>query len=204
MISLHRFALALALATLVPGAPALAASAKVPAKPAATQPAAPTGVHQFRAKRLDGTVASLASYRGRVMLIVNTASKCGLTPQYAGLEKLHDTYAAKGLAVLGFPANDFFFQEPGSNAEIAEFCTENYGVSFDMFEKVAVKGPQQAPLYAYLTDKATNPRFAGPIGWNFEKFLINRQGEVVARFAPRTPPTDPEVIQAIEAALAKP
>lgn len=204
MISLHRFAVAVAvaLASLVPAAPALAV--KPPAKPAATQPTAPTGVHQFRVKRLDGTAASLASYRGRVMLIVNTASKCGLTPQYAGLEKLHDAYAAKGLAVLGFPANDFFFQEPGSNAEIAEFCTENYGVSFDMFEKVAVKGRDQAPLYAYLTGDKAHARLNGPISWNFEKFLVNRHGAVVARFAPRTQPTDPEVIRAIEAELARP
>lgn len=206
MIPIHRvtLALALALSTLVPATSALASA---PAKRAASTPSqvsAPTGVHQFRPTRLDGSPAPLAAYRGRVMLIVNTASKCGLAPQFAGLEKLHDTYAKRGLAVLGFPANDFFFQEPGSSTEIAEFCRENYGVSFDMFEKVVVKGRGQAPLYAYLTSAETNPRFAGAISWNFEKFLVNRHGAVVARFSPRTEPTDATVVKAIEAELAKP
>lgn len=179
-------------------APLPAALAAAPQAPAPAQ-----GLYQFSVTRLDGRPVTLSSYRGKVMLIVNTASKCGLTPQYAGLEKLHDAYRAKGLAVLGFPANDFLWQEPGSNAEIGEFCQENYGVSFDMFEKVAVKGPQQAPLYRFLTSPETNPRFAGEIRWNFDKFLIDRQGRVVARFAPKVTPEDPAVVKAIEAELAK-
>ncbi|MFP5503140.1 MAG: glutathione peroxidase, partial [Candidatus Sericytochromatia bacterium] len=136
----------------------------------------------------------------RVLLIVNTASKCGLTPQYEGLEKLHATYAKQGLSVLGFPSNDFFGQEPGSNAEIQQFCQTSFGVTFDMFEKLVVKGRNQAPLYRYLT--ATAPH-AGEVRWNFEKFLIGRDGRVVARFEPRTQPTDKAVVKAIEAALAR-
>lgn len=158
------------------------------------------GVHAFDVKRIDGTPVQLSAYKGRVLLIVNTASKCGLTPQYEGLEKLHATYAKRGLSVLGFPSNDFFGQEPGSNAEIQQFCQTSFGVKFDMFEKIIVKGRGQAPLYRYLT--GTEPH-AGQIRWNFEKFLVGRDGRVVARFAPRTQPTDKAVIEAIEAALAR-
>lgn len=169
---------------------------------AGTQGASSAPIYRFEMKRLDGKPQSLGAYAGKVMLVVNTASKCGLTPQYQGLQQLHERYGAKGLAVLGFPANDFLWQEPGGSAQIAEFCSLNYGVSFPMFEKIAVKGKAQAPLYKYLTSKDTNPRFAGAIGWNFEKFLVGRNGEVVARFSPKTPPTAPEVIAAIEAAIA--
>jgi glutathione peroxidase len=157
----------------------------------------------FKMNRLDGKPANLADYQGQVVLIVNTASECGLTPQYEGLQGLHEKYAQKGLAILGFPANEFGSQEPGSNAEIATFCKKNYGVEFDMFAKVVVKGEGQCPLYTFLTSKESNPKFAGPISWNFEKFLINRQGEVVARFKPQVEPDSEEVTKAIEAELAK-
>jgi glutathione peroxidase len=136
-------------------------------------------------------------------LMVNVASKCGLTPQYEELEALHEKYHDKGLAVLGFPANEFGKQEPGSNEEIGEFCKKNYGVEFDMFSKVVVKGDDKCDLYKFLTSKETNGKFAGDISWNFEKFLVNKKGEVVARFKPQTKPDAPEVIKAIEAELAK-
>lgn len=157
----------------------------------------------FTMKRLNGKEVDLSQYQGKVVLIVNTASECGLTPQYEELQALHKQYADQGLAVLGFPANEFGKQEPGTNEEIAQFCQANYGVGFDMFAKVVVKGEGQCPLYQHLTSKETNPKFAGPITWNFEKFLLGRNGEVVARFAPRVKPDAPEVIQAIEAELAK-
>lgn len=157
----------------------------------------------FELPALDGTPTDLADYQGQVVLIVNTASQCGLTPQYEQLQSLHDAYADQGLAVLGFPANNFGSQEPGSDEEIAAFCEQNFGVGFDMFAKLSVKGDDQHPLYAYLTGEDTNPGFAGDITWNFEKFLINREGRVVARFAPRTRPDAPEVVAAIEAELAR-
>lgn len=188
-------------AVLIAAAPVAHKAAPAP-KSAPRAAAAP--IYGFALKRLDGTPATLAAYKGKVMLIVNTASKCGNTPQYATLEKLHEAYAARGLAVLGFPANDFLWQEPGTNEEIHQFCTENYGVTFDMFEKSVVKGQGQSPLYHYLTAQPTAPQPAGDITWNFEKFLVNRHGQVVARFAPKTKPDDPAVVQAIEAELAKP
>ena len=157
----------------------------------------------FTMKRLNGKEVPLSQYQGKVVLIVNVASECGLTPQYEQLQALHKKYAEQGLAVLGIPANEFGAQEPGSNEEIATFCKANYGVEFDMFSKVVVKGEGQCPLYQYLTSKETNGKFAGPITWNFEKFLIGRNGEVVARFAPRVKPDSKEVIEAIEAELAK-
>jgi len=160
-------------------------------------------VLDFSMKRLNGKEANLADYQGKVVVIVNTASKCGATPQYEGLEKLHEKYADKGLAVLGFPANEFGAQEPGSNEEIAEFCKQNYGVKFDMFEKVVVKGKGECPLYQFLTSKKTDPKFAGPIKWNFEKFVIGRNGEIVARFATATEPDSEEMLKVIEDELAK-
>lgn len=156
----------------------------------------------FKMQSLTGQEVDLARYQGDVVMIVNTASKCGLTPQYQGLQALHEKYHERGLRILGFPANDFLWQEPGSDAQIGEFCQRNYGVSFDMFSKISVKGRKQAPLYRFLTEKTTNPRFAGKITWNFEKFLIGRNGEVIDRFGPRTPPESKEVVDAIEAALA--
>lgn len=151
-----------------------------------------------------GEPVDLAQYHGRVVLIVNTASQCGLTPQYEQLQALHEQYAGDGLAILGFPANNFGSQEPGSDEEIAAFCEQNFGVGFPMFAKLSVKGDDQAPLYTFLTSEETNPGFAGEITWNFEKFLVGRDGRVVARFAPRTRPDAEEVVAAIQAELAKP
>jgi glutathione peroxidase len=137
------------------------------------------------------------------VLIVNVASRCGNTKQYTNLENLHKKYASQGLAVLGFPANEFGAQEPGTNEEIATFCKTKYAVDFDMFGKIVVKGDGIAPLYQHLTSAESNPKFAGPVTWNFEKFLIGRNGEVVARFKPKTNPEADEVVAAIEAELAK-
>lgn len=152
-------------------------------------------------KSLDGKPVRLAYFSGKVVLIVNTASKCGNTPQYAGLEALYKKYKDRGFVVLGFPANNFGQQEPGSNANIREFCTANYGVTFPMFSKISVKGQDQDPLFKLLTDKATNPGFSGDIEWNFAKFLVNRKGEVVARFQAGHKPTEPDVAKAIEREL---
>jgi glutathione peroxidase len=159
-------------------------------------------LHDFSAKTLDGKIRSLADYRGKAVLVVNVASECGLTPQYKGLEELHDAYAAKGLAVLGFPANEFGAQEPGTDQQIQAFCQTQYGVKFDMFSKVKVKGDGIDPLFDYLTSAATNPKFAGEIKWNFNKFLVSKTGEVLARFEPKVEPSSPEVKAAIEKALA--
>lgn len=157
----------------------------------------------FTMKSLTGKPVNLSRYEGKVVLIVNTASQCGYTPQYEPLEALYKKYHSQGLAVLGFPANEFGQQEPGTDPEIAEFCRKNYGVTFDMFSKVVVKGDGQCPLYQFLTSKETDPKFAGPIKWNFEKFLLSRDGEVVARFSSGTEPDSPEVTKAIEVELAK-
>jgi glutathione peroxidase len=157
----------------------------------------------FKMKSLAGKEVDLSKYQGKVVLMVNVASQCGLTPQYEKLQALHTKYGSQGLAVLGFPANEFGEQEPGTNAEIADFCQKNYGVSFDMFSKVVVKGEGQCPLYKFLTSPATNPKFAGDVGWNFEKFLIGRNGEIVKRFDPNTEPDSPDVIGAIEVELGK-
>lgn len=173
-------------------------------------------------KRIDGTPASLGDFEGKVLLVVNVASKCGLTPQYAALEKIHETFRDSGFSVLGFPANDFAAQEPGSNAEISQFCTTNYGVQFPMFEKISVKGDDQHPLYAALVaeqpkavhnnpsqlratlDKhGLGPKNDTDVMWNFEKFLVDRNGKAVARFAPDIAPDDPRITAAIEAEIAK-
>jgi glutathione peroxidase len=158
-------------------------------------------IYDFTAKTIDGAEKSLGDYRGKALLIVNVASQCGLTPQYDGLEQLHETYSPRGLAVLGFPANEFGAQEPGSNEQIKEFCATRYQVKFDMFAKVKVKGSGIDPLFLYLTSKETNAPFSGDIKWNFNKFLIGRDGRVVARFEPQVEPTSPQVKQAIEKAL---
>ncbi len=159
-------------------------------------------IHDFTVTTIRGADKKLADYKGKVLLVVNVASKCGLTPQYAGLEKLHEEYASKGLAVLGFPANEFGAQEPGTNEQIEQFCTTKFGAKFDMFGKVAVKGEHTAPLFAWLTGADTNPKFGGPIKWNFNKFLIGKDGAVIGRFEPPVEPTSPEVKAAIEKALA--
>ena len=171
-------------------------------------------------QKIDGANATLADYSGKVLLVVNVASKCGLTPQYTGLEKLYQDKHAKGLEILGFPANDFKGQEPGSNDEIATFCSTNYDVHFPLFSKVTVLGPDKHPLYAQLTKAQPDTLGDGPmrerlkghgihvsdkpdVAWNFEKFLINRKGEVVGRFAPDMTPDDPRLLSAIDAELAK-
>lgn len=166
----------------------------------ATKPAGPLA---YKMQSLDGKEVDLAKYKGKVVMIVNVASECGLTPQYEQLQALHKKYADKDLAILGFPANEFGKQEPGTNAEISEFCKENYGVEFDMFAKVVVKGEGQCDLYKFLTSRDTNAKFAGDITWNFEKFLVGRDGQVKARFSPRTKPDADEVVKALEAELAK-
>jgi glutathione peroxidase len=158
-------------------------------------------LYDIEAKTMDGKTVKLEQYKGKTLLIVNTASKCGFTGQYEGLQKLYETYQDKGFVVLGFPSNDFLKQEPGTNEEIASFCQLNYGVSFPMFEKISVKGDEQHPLYAYLTSKETNPTFDGKISWNFNKFLVSPAGEIVGRFGSRTKPSDKELVAAIETQL---
>ena len=162
--------------------------------------AAPGAVYAFEAKLNDGTVRRLSDYKGQVLLIVNTASRCGFTPQYEGLEALHKKYKDQGLRVLGFPSNDFGAQEPGSDADIKGFCSLNFGVTFDLFSKVAVKGAAQHPLYKFLT---TESGHNGAIAWNFAKFLVDREGKVVERFGPDTEPGSARLVQWIEGLLAK-
>jgi glutathione peroxidase len=144
---------------------------------------------------------ALADYRGQVLLVVNVASRCGFTGQYAGLEKLYQTYSGRGFAVLGFPANDFMGQEPGTDAEIRSFCRRTYGVTFPMFSKIAVKGKATHPLYAFLTSKELHPEHGGAVTWNFNKFLIGRDGAVIGRFGSRVAPDGPVLKTAIEKAL---
>ncbi len=162
---------------------------------------AASSVYDFTMPSIDGQEIPLASYKGKVALIVNVASRCGYTPQYTALESVYEKYKGQGLVVLGFPANNFMGQEPGSNQEIKTFCTRTYHVSFPMFSKISVKGADQAPLYQYLTGKAGNPQTGGGIKWNFTKFLIGRDGTIVARFEPAVTPDSPEVTAAIEKAL---
>jgi len=159
-----------------------------------------SGPLSFTLNSLKGKPVELSKYKGKVVLMVNVASECGLTPQYDQLQALHAKYGEQGLSVLGFPANEFGAQEPGSDEQIATFCKDNHGVTFDMFSKIVVKGDGIHPLYSFLTKES---KFPGDVGWNFEKFLVGRNGEVVARFKPNVKPDDPEVISAIEAELAK-
>ncbi len=155
----------------------------------------------FTMTNIDGQEKALADYHGKVILVVNVASRCGMTPQYTQLQTLHESYAEKGLAVLGFPCNQFGKQEPGTEEEIKTFCVENYDVSFDMFSKVDVNGDNSCDFYKHLQSLQTAPKEAGKISWNFEKFLIDRQGKVIARFGSRTKPDDETVVAAIEKAL---
>lgn len=148
---------------------------------------------------MDGKTASLKDYEGKVVMVVNVASKCGLTKQYEALEALYKKYGPEGFVVLGFPCNDFNGQEPGTNEEIRQFCQTKFNVTFPLFDKISVKGPSQAPLYAALT--GPDAKFPGDVKWNFGKFLIGKNGEVVARFEPRTTPDDPAVADAVESAL---
>ncbi len=181
----------------------------------------PTSIQTIPLKTITGADASLSDYAGKVLLVVNVASKCGLTPQYEGLEKIYAQYRESGLVVLGFPANDFGAQEPGADEEIATFCTTNFGVDFPMFSKIAVTGEEIHPLYRELTGSMVpvtgdadgfreklkgygmTPNPAPGILWNFEKFIIGRNGEIAARFSPTTAPDDPSLIAALEAELQK-
>lgn len=148
------------------------------------------GIYDFQVTNIKGEQVDLQDYKGKVLLIVNTASKCGFTPQFEGLEKLYEKYKDQGLEVLGFPCNQFLKQDPGSNDEIAEFCSLNYGVSFPMFAKIDVNGPETHPLYAYLKQEAKGVLGSEKIKWNFTKFLVNREGQVQKRYAPNTEPKD--------------
>jgi len=177
-------------------------------------------IYHFKVNQISGMEVSLNKYKGKVLLLVNVASKCGLTPQYEGLEMLYQLYQDQGLVVLGFPANEFLAQEPGTNEDIQQFCTMNFGVQFPMFQKIVVKGEGQHPLYSFLTetkpeatlkeDSSLMPRLKekglltgkpNDIKWNFEKFLINRDGEISERFSPDIDPMDPLIVKAVEKAL---
>jgi glutathione peroxidase len=158
---------------------------------------AATSVHEFMMKTIDGAPAPLSQYKGKVLLIVNVASKCGYTPQYAGLQSLYEKYRDRGLVVLGVPANNFGGQEPGSDADIKTFCTRNYNVTFPMLSKVSVKGEDQTPLYKYLTEDT------GDVRWNFTKFLVGKDGTVLSRFESKVTPDSPELTGAVEQALSR-
>ena len=160
-----------------------------------------TSIYDFTMANIDGDPVVLSDYRGKVLMIVNVASKCGYTPQYEQLEQIYEKYSDRGFFVLGFPANNFANQEPGNNSDIKTFCTTNYNITFPMFSKISVKGEDKHPLYKYLTEEKTNPKFSGEITWNFNKFLIGKDGQVINRFATNIKPNAPEVIEAIEAAL---
>lgn len=170
-----------------------------PAQPAAA-PAGGSSVLDRSMKRLDGSEQNLGDYKGQVVLVVNVASKCGLTPQYDGLEALYEKYKGQGFVVLGFPANDFMGQEPGSDAEIGDFCRSTYGVRFPMFSKITVKGDDMAPLYRELTSLPAP--IGGPVKWNFQKYLLDRSGKPAAKFDPQTKPDDPALVGKIEELLA--
>lgn len=163
----------------------------------------PSGPLSFTVKSISGQDVDLAKYKGQVVLIVNVASQCGLTPQYEALEALYEKHRDQGLVVLGFPCNQFLGQEPGTDAEIAQFCSATYKIKFPLFSKIEVNGAGAAPLYKHLTSVETKPQGKGKISWNFEKFLIGKNGEVVARFSPPTEPDAPEVFAVIQKELAK-
>ncbi|MBX3299278.1 MAG: glutathione peroxidase [Acidobacteria bacterium] len=169
--------------------------------PSPSEPVLETSVYDFTLRDIDGVPVSLSKFKGSVLMIVNTASKCGYTPQYEGLQAIYEKYRDSGFVVLGFPANNFMGQEPGTEAEIKEFCTTRYKVTFPMFAKISVKGEDQHPLYNFLTNPKTDPQFAGEITWNFNKFLIDRQGRVIARFSTKEKPDSEAITEAIERAL---
>ncbi len=177
----------------------LASAAIVSAK---DDPKKPASILDFHVKDIDGKDVDLAKYQGKALLIVNTASQCGYTPQYKDLETLYEKYKDQGFEVLAFPANEFGSQEPGDNAQIKEFCSTKYKVSFPLFSKIVVDGQNIHPLYQFLTSDSTNPKFAGKIGWNFTKFLVNRKGEIIERFQPGDSPSSEKVAGAVEKALA--
>lgn len=179
---------------------AVACEPRVRTPQAGTPAPAVQGVLGFKMKMNDGQERELSAYRGKVLLIVNVASQCGNTPQYEGLEAMYRKYRDRGFQILAFPANEFGAQEPGTDAEIRQFCTEHYNVTFDLFSKIVVKGDGIHPLYRFLT---AQPGMSGDIGWNFAKFLVDRKGAVIARFSPKTQPTDPALVAQLEAALAE-
>jgi glutathione peroxidase len=156
---------------------------------------------QFKMKSIDGKEVDLSKYAGKVVVIVNTASKCGMTPQYKDLQALHEKYSEKGLAILGFPCNQFLSQEPGDEEEIKSFCEKKYGVEFDMFSKIEVNGPKAAELFKLLTSLDAKPVGSGKVGWNFEKFILDKSGNLVARFGSRAKPGSKEFVEKLEAAL---
>ncbi len=158
-------------------------------------------IYSFTLKDIDGNPVKLEQYQGKALLLVNVASRCGFTPQYTGLQNLYAKYKDQGLVVLGFPANNFGKQEPGNDTEIKTFCATKYSVNFPMFSKISVKGDDQHPLYQFLTSKETNPKFSGEIAWNFNKFLVDRKGNIIARFVSKDTPESEKVVQAIEQAL---
>lgn len=209
MMRNHAFRVTVCVAALMLGcrsAESPPASPTAEAGPPAVAPAsgpAAADVYAFTVTDIDGAPKPLSEYRGKVLLIVNVASRCGYTPQYAGLEKLYRQYKDKGLVVLGVPANDFGRQEPGSNAEIKEFCSTKYQTTFPMLAKVSVvKGPDQAPLYRYLTSKAENGVLDATVSWNFNKFLVGRNGRPIRHYASKVAPDDEGLRKDIEAALA--
>jgi glutathione peroxidase len=161
---------------------------------------AASSIYDFTLPSIDGKPMPLAEYKGKVILVVNVASRCGFTPQYTALESIYEKYKDQGFVILGFPANNFGGQEPGTNAEIKTFCSAKYNVTFPLYGKVSVKGDDQTPLYKYLTTSA-NPALTGDIKWNFTKFLVDRKGNVVQRFEPQTTPDSPEMVAAIEKSL---
>jgi len=180
----------------------LAIQAEEKKEPAKAEKDVPAALN-FKMKSLDGKDVDLSKYEGKVVLMVNVASKCGYTPQYGPLEALHEKYKDQGLVVLGFPCNQFGAQEPGTAEDIEKFCTENYGVTFDMFEKIDVNGEKAAPLYKFLTSKETNPKSPGKVDWNFEKFLIGKDGKIAGRYKSKVSPDDPEFVKVVEKELAK-
>jgi glutathione peroxidase len=158
-------------------------------------------IYDFTLKDIDRKEVNLGQYRGKVVLVVNVASRCGYTPQYEGLQKVYLKYKDRGFVILGFPANNFMSQEPGTDEEIKTFCSTKYNVTFPIFSKISVKGDDMHPLYKFLTSKETNPDFGGDIKWNFSKFLLDKDGKIIARFEPKVTPESDPVIQAIEKAL---
>lgn len=161
----------------------------------------PKNIYDFTMQDIDGNDVKLSNYKGKVLLVVNVASKCGLTPQYKDLQALYEKYKGQGLEILAFPANNFLGQEPGNNAKIKEFCSSTYSVTFPMFSKISVKGKDIHPLYKYLTSKKENGTVDAPVTWNFQKFLLDKNGNVITSFAPKHKVTEADFIQALEKAL---
>jgi glutathione peroxidase len=177
---------------------AAAASASPAADSAATlPPLTQKSIYDFTVKDIEGKNLALKKYKGQVLLLVNVASECGNTPQYSGLQKLFLAHKKQGFSILGFPANNFGAQEPGTDQEIRKFCTKEYQITFPLFSKISTAGPDKHPLYRFLTEKATNPEFSGEVSWNFEKFLVDKTGRIVARFEPGVKPDDPKLVETV-------